>query len=998
MSARRKEYGGWIELLLGSLWLFGFSFWLAPPASAQDALCAEVKIVIEQKLSLERQAFDAHMTITNGLDGAALENIRVVLNFADKDGTPVAATADPDATGARFFARLDSLTGVGAVDGTGRVAPKSAADIHWLIIPSAGAGGASGAGQLYYIGATLEYRLNGESATVEVAPDYVTVRPQPLLHLDYFLPADVYADDPFTDPTEPPVPFTLGVRIKNTGGGVSAKTVIQSAQPRIVDNRQGLLIDFQIIGGYVDDRPAGKSLLLDFGDIAAGKARMGRWNMVTTLSGRFVEFAAEYQHADSLGGAVTSLIDRVTAHTLVHDVRVDLPGRDSVGDFLALDGDTFRVYESDNADTAVTDQSAGARLENRSGAVDLTLQAAAGFTYARVPDPYRGARPLAQVLRSDGKIVPAENAWLSKTQNLDRSWSYFINLFDVATPGLYTLGFASGSTGALAGSVYDDRNGNGLRDVGEPGIGVVPVALRGSDEGGAGVSVTAYTDASGDYRFVDLLPGRYTLAAGLANGYSDGAARAGTGGGTAAPGVISEIALTAGTNAEGYLFAKRSGAAPPSDGTRADLSVTIAAAPTRVKAGDTISLTVEVRNQGPDTAAATSVSVTLPGALTVAGAQASPGAYADGLWAVGALAPGAQASLALTLKAGTLPGPAAAGAVVASAALDPQSADNSARVTFTPDDGPVSIRQAFAREPRIAVFVACPEAPEGERAACVERKARFAGDYLAARGYRHEVVTQADAFKRALREGRFNTYWLSGAGGHLTEALAGELRLAVLRGEALVLDGAAEIGTDGFEAVTGARVGATRLGQDLSIVPVAGGATIPTAGPAWPLELQGAASLAAFGSGQSAIAAYGQGRGRTLIAGFDLWASLAQPAAEPALSAVLAEAVDRMASAPAEPVVGGLYVPLSSTVQNGGEARDIDGRHAVRRPPLAGSRTAASHGRPGAPELVVELAGERISNGAAGAARARRERHGRDSGRADRHRPAARRGFGPLRI
>ena len=38
-------------------------------ARAQDADCAEVKSVIEQKLSLERQAFDAHMIIRNGLDG-----------------------------------------------------------------------------------------------------------------------------------------------------------------------------------------------------------------------------------------------------------------------------------------------------------------------------------------------------------------------------------------------------------------------------------------------------------------------------------------------------------------------------------------------------------------------------------------------------------------------------------------------------------------------------------------------------------------------------------------------------------------------------------------------------------------------------------------------------------------------------------------------------------------------------------------------------------------
>ena len=340
--------------------------------------------------------------------------------------------------------RLESLTGIGAVDGTGQIAPKSAGDIHWLIIPAAGTGGAGGQGQLYYIGATLEYRLNGENATVEVTPDYVMVRPQPLLQLDYFLPTDVYADDPFTSATESPVPFTLGVRINNTGGGISAKTSILSAQPRIVDNQQGLLIDFQIIGGYVDDEPAGKSLLLDFGDINAGTARMGRWSMVTTLSGRFVEFDAEYQHADSLGGARTTLNKKVTTHILVHDVKVDLAGRDNISDFLALDSDTLRVYESDNVDTLVADQSVGAQLENvGAGTTQLRFQASAGFAYARVPDPYQGTRPLAQILRSDGKVLATENAWLSKTQNLDHSWSYFINIFDADTPGLYNLRFAT---------------------------------------------------------------------------------------------------------------------------------------------------------------------------------------------------------------------------------------------------------------------------------------------------------------------------------------------------------------------------------------------------------------------------------------------------------------------------------------------------------------------------------------------------------------------------
>ncbi|MBW1706814.1 MAG: hypothetical protein JRJ86_16910, partial [Deltaproteobacteria bacterium] len=41
--------------------------------AADNSLCAEVKIEIKQELTLERQAFDAHMRINNGLSHITLE-------------------------------------------------------------------------------------------------------------------------------------------------------------------------------------------------------------------------------------------------------------------------------------------------------------------------------------------------------------------------------------------------------------------------------------------------------------------------------------------------------------------------------------------------------------------------------------------------------------------------------------------------------------------------------------------------------------------------------------------------------------------------------------------------------------------------------------------------------------------------------------------------------------------------------------------------------------
>lgn len=51
-------------------------------SSASDSsVCAEVKIEIQQELTLERQAFDAHMRINNGLDQISIENVRVEVTF-----------------------------------------------------------------------------------------------------------------------------------------------------------------------------------------------------------------------------------------------------------------------------------------------------------------------------------------------------------------------------------------------------------------------------------------------------------------------------------------------------------------------------------------------------------------------------------------------------------------------------------------------------------------------------------------------------------------------------------------------------------------------------------------------------------------------------------------------------------------------------------------------------------------------------------------------------
>jgi hypothetical protein len=414
-----------------AVWII-LSWILAASVFGQDSICARVKIEILQELTLEREAFEARMTINNGLAGIPIEGVGVTVKFAEATGREVRATSDStDLTSTFFIRNQDGYVLPSTVAGGGT------AQMRWLIIPARGAAGTDGLGATYYVGATLRYRVGGVEQVVEVSPDDILVKPMPFLSLDYFIPEEVYGDDPFTTTVvEPPIPFGLGVRVKNEGVGVARKLKIDSAQPKIVENRQGLAVDFRLVGSEVNGAVGLPTLLADFGDIAAGRSGVARWRMISSLSGRFVEFNAFYSHADELGGALTSLINGdPRTHLLVGDVQVDLPGRDAVRDFLARDGDFLRVYESDGGDAPVLDLSGASRVVGDGGRYRIQVPAQAGLFFVRLPDPFSGRQVLRGVMRSDGRRLLGANAWLSQTWRSSAGrWDYFVNLFEVGNP------------------------------------------------------------------------------------------------------------------------------------------------------------------------------------------------------------------------------------------------------------------------------------------------------------------------------------------------------------------------------------------------------------------------------------------------------------------------------------------------------------------------------------------------------------------------------------
>ena len=85
-------------------------------------------------------------------------------------------------------------------------------------------------------------------------------------------------------------------------------------------------MDFTLTGTQVGANPVSPTLTADLGNIPAGASQTVEWTLLSSLQGYFSDFSASYQHADSLGGLDTSLIDAVFSHELIHSVMINGAG------------------------------------------------------------------------------------------------------------------------------------------------------------------------------------------------------------------------------------------------------------------------------------------------------------------------------------------------------------------------------------------------------------------------------------------------------------------------------------------------------------------------------------------------------------------------------------------------------------------------------------------------------------------------------------------------
>lgn len=434
-------------------------------------------MVIEQQVTLERQAFEATLTIGNGLL-VPLEDFQVTVwaREAGSVGYLTLATVD----GLEFF--RDSNTteifffnpqqSTDAVD----VAADSEQIFTYLLIPTQDAA-LNKDGTSYEIGADISYTSAGEDISFSVEPDTILVKPQPSISLEYFLPKSVISDDPNTTIVEAIEPFDLGLRVINSGFGNAENLQVESFQPRIEENELGLLIEFRILGSQVNGADSIASLTVNFGRLLAGHAETASWQLLSTLYGRFLEASASFTHSDELGGSITSLIEEAKVYRLVGKVQANADG---IPDFLSVGSGSAGAQVNGKAQVNQSDfnldlqtaaflnlHPSGLQGDGSVGTINIDnvvnfsaylgavsqvgdqlnvpvvnppQQGDTSYTFIRVADPRKNNYQIQSVVRTDGVVLDPDNYGLSTEIKEDANggidgFDYFIDIFDIGNAG-----------------------------------------------------------------------------------------------------------------------------------------------------------------------------------------------------------------------------------------------------------------------------------------------------------------------------------------------------------------------------------------------------------------------------------------------------------------------------------------------------------------------------------------------------------------------------------
>ena len=384
-----------------------------PVITPTNSVCVQVVVEFEQHLVMTREAFEGTFTVRNGYDTESMESIGLNFTVKDEDGN--------DCTHL-FQITTTSLEGLTGIDGDGSLGGGMQGMAKILFIPTKEA--ALTEPKVYYFGGTFSFvdPYYQEALTYDLYPVEMTVNPSPDLYIDYFMQRDIIGDDALTEGVvEPSVPAELGVIIHNKGVGTAKNVILETAEPKIVENSQGLIIDFSMYGASFNGNEAQLGLMeIPFGNIESGRTAVGEWLFTSSLLGHFVSYEAHVIHNNSYGNPDLSLVSHLDIHELIHPIRAYGDLDDGINDFLVNDVPDQHsypdsIYFSNGGRTGVSivnNISFDHYVTPQDTIVTLTVRPSkTGWNYGVVDDPGSEYVLVGCKRNVDNQIIPLHNIW-----------------------------------------------------------------------------------------------------------------------------------------------------------------------------------------------------------------------------------------------------------------------------------------------------------------------------------------------------------------------------------------------------------------------------------------------------------------------------------------------------------------------------------------------------------------------------------------------------------
>ena len=381
---------------------------------------------------------------------------------------------------------------------------------------------------------------------------------------------------------------------------------------------------------------------------------------------------------------------------------------------------------------------------------------------------------------------------------------------------------------------------------------------------------------------------------------------------------------------------------------------TIAATPTPVVAGSTVTINASALNQGGVDLSNVALTVSLTNTATHAVVATWP--Y------TATIAKGKSFAMLSSWKAtGSAPSNTYIAMLNATVAGQPVLLASSNLVVTVP---PVklTVTQSALRQGRMLVLLTCRNGEDhyseqhgndvrnnsrgDDDDHCNSNRVTYLNTLLASASIPHLVTSDVDDFVNAMRSGQYNVYWLAGGADKLGNDLAAELREAINRGDGLLLDGIHDDCDNLLDEVVGlqyrGQLEAVNQPILFTMAPLTG-KTLQTTGRSNKLRIGNGTLVAKFPAGlachdcdddddrhgtsktdNTAIAGYVYGKGKGVVMAFDLIGSIQNHSSDPNWITAIQLAYDFLTPEPLTGYTSGAYTAVRTSVVNTGPTVDLN--------------------------------------------------------------------------